>query len=273
MDAIILLGFSVFFIFTFGLIIGSFLNVVVYRYQTGARIANDRSRCMSCGKTLTALMLIPLLSFLVQKGRCAYCHTKLSWQYPITEFSSGVIALLVAFKSNLFLSDLSMGVILQASTAFLFFSILLVVTVYDFKHKIIPDRFSVLLAVSALLYGGVMVWVGERHLLPTLLTGIGIALPFFLLWIASRGRWMGLGDAKLALGLGFFLGYPFGASIPVLAFWIGTIPAIALLLFGRGITMKSEIPFGPFLALATLALYVYPIDILQLQTIWPNILG
>jgi len=273
MDIIILQIFATIFIFVIGLSIGSFLNVVVYRYQTGAKIGNDRSRCMSCGKTLSPRMLVPVFSFLFQKGRCAYCQTKLSWQYPITEVFGGIIAVSTFMKSGLISLEYSLSSLLQFLTALIFFSILLAITVYDFKHKIIPDRFSIALAVSAVLSAGTMIVFGERHTIPTLLTGLGIALPFFLLWIVSHGRWMGLGDAKLALGLGFFLGYPIGVSIPVLAFWLGTIPALSLLLFRRGITMKSEIPFGPFLALSTYILYVTPIDILQLQTIWPNILG
>jgi leader peptidase (prepilin peptidase)/N-methyltransferase len=273
MDIIVLQISTGAFLFILGLCVGSFLNVVVYRYQTGAKIANDRSRCMSCGKTLTPLMLVPLLSFLFQKGRCAYCRTKLSLQYPVTEALMGVITLAVSFRSGLFSSEPSLPTLLLFLSALTFFAVLLAVTVYDWKHKIIPDRFSVILSVTGLLYAVLGTCYGDRHFLPSLITGLSIAFPFAFLWFVSRGRWMGLGDAKLALGLGFFLGYPVGASIPVLAFWLGTIPAFALLLFRRGITMKSEIPFGPFLALSTFILYVTPIDILQLHSIWPNILG
>jgi leader peptidase (prepilin peptidase)/N-methyltransferase len=273
MDLLLVQTLFLLFVFLFGIAIGSFLNVVIYRYQTGAKVGNDRSRCMSCGKTLTPRMLIPLLSFFLQRGRCAYCQTKLSWQYPITEFLGGVLAVGVAVHTGLDILDWTPIRLAECLTAMLFFFVLLVITVYDWKHKIIPDRFSIVLACMAFLHAGVMVWAGEKHLLPTILTGLGIAFPFALLWFISRGRWMGLGDAKLALGLGLFLGYPIGVSIPVLAFWIGTIPALALLLFRTGITMKSEIPFGPSLALATYILYVTPIDILQLKTIWPNILG
>lgn len=273
MDFLIVQALFISFIAFLGLSVGSFLNVVVYRYQTGAKIGNDRSRCMSCGRTLSPLMLIPLLSFLLQKGRCVYCRTKLSLQYPVTEFFGGVIAVSTFITSGLLSLEPTLLALFSFLTAFLFFTVLLVITVYDWKHKIIPDRFSILLAFAALLHVGVLVSGGEKHIIPTLLTGMGVAFPFAFLWFVSRGRWMGLGDAKLALGLGFFLGYPIGVSMPILAFWLGTIPAIALLLFRRGITMKSEIPFGPFLALSTLILYVYPYDILQLQSIFPNILG
>lgn len=272
MDLAVIQAILFIFVFLFGTTIGSFLNVVIYRYQTGAKVGNDRSRCMSCGRTLSAGMLIPLVSFFLQGGRCAYCQTKLSFQYPITEFLGGVVALGVVMRSGGLL-EFSAIQIAQCVTAMIFFYVLLVITVYDWKHKIIPDRFSAILSGTALLHALLVVGSGEKHLLPTILTGLGIALPFALLWFISKGRWMGLGDAKLALGLGFFLGYPIGVSIPVLAFWIGTIPALALLLFRSGITMKSEIPFGPALALSTFILYAYPIDILQLQTIWPNILG
>jgi len=273
MELILIQSITIVFIALLGLSVGSFLNVVIYRYQTGTKVGNDRSRCMSCGKTLTPLMLVPLLSFLMQKGRCAFCRTKLSWQYPITEFLGGTIAVATFIRSGLFSSEPTLFAALSFLTAFVFFAVLLVISIYDWKHKIIPDRFSILLSLSALLYVWALVAGGERHLIPTLLCGVAVSLPFAFLSLVSGGRWMGLGDAKLAPALGFFLGYPIGASMPVLAFWLGTIPAIALLLFRPGITMKSEIPFGPFLALSTFILYVYPIDILQLQSIWPNIIG
>ncbi len=259
-------------VFCFGTIIGSFLNVVVYRFRTGATIVNDRSRCMSCGKKLMPRMLIPILSFVFQKGRCAYCQTKLSWQYPLTEFFEGIIALSVYLVLDVGIHA-GWYVFLKAIVAFVFFSVLLVITLYDWRHKIIPDRLSLLLGLLGGGYALLLSLAGERHFSPSLYAGLGVSVPFVLLWMGSRGKWMGLGDAKLIVGLGFFLGYPIALSMPILAFWLGTIPAILLLLFRKGITMKSEIPFGPFLALATFLLYVYPIDILQLQTIWPDILG
>jgi leader peptidase (prepilin peptidase) / N-methyltransferase len=251
--------------------IGSFLNVVVYRYQTGAKIGNDRSRCMSCGTTLKPMMLIPVLSFLIQNGRCAYCKTKLSLQYPITELLAGVVALAVVWKNSAILVDSSLVSFIQCGLELLFFFLLLAVTVYDWKHKIIPDRFSILLALVAVCHVALSALTQEGSILSSVIASASAAVPLALLWLFSRGRWMGLGDAKLAVSLGLLLGYPVGASIPVLAFWIGTIPAILLLLMRSGITMKSEIPFGPFLALATFALYVYPIDILQLTAIWPDL--
>jgi leader peptidase (prepilin peptidase) / N-methyltransferase len=272
MDVFVLQAILAVGVFLLGLCIGSFLNVVVYRYQTGAPIGNDRSRCMSCGKTLSPWMLIPLISFILQRGRCAYCQTKLSLQYPIVEFLSGTLALATFLKSGLLHLDVSWSAAFSFASAFLFFSILLAITAYDWKHKIIPDRFSFLLFLSAILAASISITQEERTILSSIVASVLAASPFALLWLFSRGKWMGLGDAKLALGLGFFLGYPVAASVPVLAFWAGTIPALLLLLFRRGITMKSEIPFGPFLALATFILYVYPIDIIQLTTIWPNFL-
>lgn len=85
------------FFFLFGLIIGSFLNVVIYRYNTG-RSVQGRSGCLSCGKTLSAVELIPLFSFIFQKGKCHGCGSKISWQYPLVEFSTGIAFTLIAFK-------------------------------------------------------------------------------------------------------------------------------------------------------------------------------
>ena len=263
----------VFLIITFilGISVGSFLNVVVYRYQTGATMVKDRSRCMSCGKTLTARMLVPVLSYLLQGGRCAYCKSKLSIQYPLVELAGGLLAALVLVKSGILTLNLSLESYVRLSMDLLFFWCLLAITVYDIKHKIIPDRFSVVLLGIAFIRGIGLALVAHSMFLPMVATSLGVALFFALLWLVSGGRWMGLGDAKLALGLGLFLGYPVGASIAILAFWLGTIPALVLLTMRKGITMKSEIPFAPLLALSTLILYVYPIDILQLHVIWPNL--
>jgi leader peptidase (prepilin peptidase)/N-methyltransferase len=153
---------------------------------------------------------------------------------------------------------------------------LLAILVYDLKHKIIPDRFSLIFALLSgttlllrLKWGLVapeFVSVLGVSILPWmhLLAAPLIALPFAALWFFSGGRAMGLGDAKLAWGIGWFLGISGGISAVVFAFWCALFPSIVLLLLpNKRFTMKSEIPFAPFLVLGTLIVYAWGVDILK----------
>lgn len=257
------------FVFIFGTIIGSFLNVVIYRYNSGSSPLTGRSQCFSCGKTLNWYELIPLFSFLFQKGRCRECSVKLSWQYPIVEALSGIIFVSVFLLGRPPLETVILIVI---------FSTLLVIAVYDLRHKIIPDGLVALFAVLGLVMFFTEVDITRAFHFPfvwTLIAGPMLFFPFWFLWFISQGRWLGLGDGKLALGIGWFLGATLGGSAIMLAFWIGAAYALAIMATQRvaiiasayasqkskvlksetSLTMKSEIPFGPFLILATLIVY------------------
>jgi len=249
--------------FVLGLIIGSFLNVVIYRYNT-ARTLGGRSACMSCQKVLCWYELIPLISFVALGGRCKTCKTKISKQYPLVELVTGLIfaGLFLKFQ-NLFF-DFT----LLFSASFLFyavaFSILIVISVYDLKHKIIPDTLA--LALSVLSFIGIFLFsnsIFHPHMpgLWEFLSGILIALPFALIWLVSAGRWMGLGDAKLGIGLGWLLGLSRATSGVVVAFWAGAIIGVALLVFSRKHGMKSQIPFAPFLVLGAILAFLFEINL------------
>lgn len=257
-------------IFLFGVIIGSFLNVVIYRFHSGLGITG-RSLCLSCGRQLTARELVPLASFLLQRGRCRHCKTRLSWQYPLVEFATGALFAIAAYRTGIDLLALSLAPSLAFVIDAAIFATLVVISVYDLRHKIIPDPFVVLFMVLGLVKSLAF------HFLPALSAfqpyspdyaawvdlgaGIVLALPFAALWLFSRGRMMGLGDAKLMLGIGLFLGMGYGVSAVVLSFWLGALPSILLLcLPGKRFTMKSELPFGPFLVFGTLLAYVFSID-------------
>jgi leader peptidase (prepilin peptidase)/N-methyltransferase len=261
--------------FVLGTIFGSFLNVVIYRTGSGVGYTG-RSKCLSCGKVLTPRMLIPLVSFLFQRARCAYCAAKLSFQYFFVEVAAGVLVLLVWWvtKFDPLASTMNEALFFLLDVAI--WMVLLAITVYDLRHKIIPDRF---VFVFTLLSGLVLFFsfhLGflSPHFIPflgtytspwiDLLAGPLLALPFALLWMISGGRAMGLGDAKLAWGIGWFLGFSGGASAIILAFWTAFFPSLFLLFLPqKHFTMKSEIPFAPFLILGTLLVFVYGVDILQ----------
>jgi leader peptidase (prepilin peptidase)/N-methyltransferase len=271
--------FSLFF-FVFGTAIGSFLNVVIYRYNTGMGL-NGRSECFSCGKTLQWYELIPLFSFLALRGRCSVCKSKISWQYPLVEFITGCtfVSLYLISSDPLLLSR-------SASITFIFScivaSIFIVILVYDIRHKIIPDGLVILLAVLSLI--SLVVTPDLAIHIPTLtqiLAGPILAAPFALLWLISGGRWMGLGDAKLALPMGWFLGVSAGFSALIIAFWAGALVGICMMLLEKirfssihrfllshelgHITMKSEIPFAPFLILGFVIVFFFGIDVLHLN--------
>ena len=147
------------------------------------------------------------------------------------------------------------------------FSVLLVIVVYDLKHKIIPDRLSLIFGIMSFVGLFVFNSQGVYLHIPSLLefsSGILIALPFFLLWLFSGGAWMGLGDAKLAIGLGWFIGIAYALSALALSFWIGTLVGIYLMLFKKGYGMRSEIPFAPYLVLGTYLAFIFELNIFSI---------
>lgn len=256
------------FTFILGTIIGSFLNVVSLRYATGRNI-RGRSFCFSCGKTLGALELIPVFSFLALSGKCKKCSSKISAQYITVELLTGLVFLSVFLK---FYENMQTLPLFSLTYYFILFSILIVIGVYDLKHKIIPDRLSFLFAAVSLL--GLFYFKGFDYLFSypgilDLLAGPIFFTPFFLLWLLSKGRLMGLGDGKLAVGIGWMLGLVSGSSAIILGFWIGAIFSLCLMFWSyifkkKNIGLKSEIPFAPFMIIGIFAAFLFNADILGL---------
>jgi len=260
----------------FGTLIGSFLNVLVLRYNTGHSIVNDRSRCFSCGKTLEWFELIPIFSFVAQGGRCRSCKARISWQYVLVEILTGLVFLSIFWKFFTIFN-------LPHLIFYLFiFSILIAISVYDYRHKIIPD--GLVYTFIFLSFLNALYVFFEYGSWSSLVAGPLIALPFLLLWLVSRGAWMGFGDVKLSLGMGFLLGLAPGIYALILAFWIGggiglillLLSAISkksvnnnqLLILGKRFTIKSEIPFGPFLILGTFLAFMFQWDFLHLPILF-----
>ncbi len=251
---------------TFGLIIGSFLNVVIYRLHTG-RSLNGHSHCMSCGKALTWYELIPLVSYLVQRGRCRGCASYVPLRYALCELLTAVLFLLVFSRSGFSLLFLPTLVLM---------ALLVVIFFYDLYHLIIPDVLVVLAIVTSI---GILLLTSldPLYIVVSLLSGV-LSTGFFAgLWLVSGGRWIGLGDAKLAFPLALLLG-PLGAfSFVIFSFWIGAVISLVLLALGhvykRGqrylpirpkhFTMKSEVPFAPFIIASFLLVFLYKIDVFE----------
>lgn len=243
-------------IFVLGAIIGSFLNVVILRYGTGRSFAKGRSMCFSCGKELSAKELIPLVSFLIQRGKCGECHAKISWQYFSVELLTAVVFTL-SFLIFPYLSVMWFWII---------WSLFIVISVYDLYHKIIPDALVYALAGM----GAIMLFVdfgpSITFGLPTLLDALAgplFFLPFFLLWYFSKGQWIGLGDGKLAWAIGWLLGFSLGGSAIIYAFWIGAVVGIVMMLLAKKVVMKTEIPFAPFLVFATFLTWCFQVEVID----------
>ncbi|MEK7622035.1 MAG: prepilin peptidase [Patescibacteria group bacterium] len=255
-------------VFLFGLIIGSFLNVAIYRHRTGYSLGG-RSQCLACGETLRWYELIPLASFIAQGGKCHTCGARVSWQYPLVEIATaltfwGIYRVSLATHAGIWL------LILDA----VIWSILIAITTYDLRHKIIPDEwvypFVALVMIRLVVSGADWQW--------GFLTGVILFAFFGGLWLISRGKWMGLGDAKLALGLGFFLGLEPALSAVLLAFWIGAVAGIIIIAVercrrpalssGRRSTpapaLGRKIPFAPFLALGVALVYFANLHVIPL---------
>ncbi|AKM83820.1 TPA: hypothetical protein DCZ46_00590 [Candidatus Campbellbacteria bacterium] len=272
------------FIFLLGLVVGSFLNVVILRLDENYPIKGimGRSHCPNCKKKLNWYELIPVFSFLIQRGKCRGCGKKISWQYPIIETATGLLFLLIFnFQFLIFNNEilnfetlLAISYKLLANILYLWiiFSIFIVITIYDIRHKIIPDSMAFLFAGLSLLFMLVTQWGNLAWL--EVLAGPILATPFAVLWFVSEGRWIGFGDAKLALGMGWFLGLVDGLSAIILSFWIGSVFGIFLILLSKlqslsfinkNFTIKSEIPFAPFLILGTILIFFFHWDVLGLK--------
>ncbi len=249
--------------FVLGTIIGSFLNVVIFRYNTH-KTFGGRSGCMSCQKKLSWYELFPVFSYIFLKGRCKGCKTRISLQYPIVEFIMGLIfvGIFMKFQEVFFLDTIAFTISYAYYTTI--FCLLLVIAVYDLKHKIIPDVLALVLGILSFI--GLFFFVDYNFSihLPTileLLSGVLIALPFAFMWFVSRGKWMGLGDAKLAISFGWLLGISTALSSLLVSFWSGAIIGLLLIAFSKKHGMKSEVPFAPFLVFGVIITFFFSLQL------------
>jgi leader peptidase (prepilin peptidase) / N-methyltransferase len=228
-----------FFVFLFGAIVGSFLNVCIYRIPAGESVVAPRSRCGACKTPIRATDNVPILSYFLLRGRCRHCGAGIAARYPLVEALTGVAALatFVVF-----------GPTVQALILFAFLCSLIVVSMIDLDHQIIPNVISVpgiVVGFGAALLVGQPSW---RASLAGLLLGGGVLWGVSEAYFRLTGReGMGFGDVKLLAMIGAFLGWQ---AIPVtllLASLTGTLIGVGVML-ARGSDARTPIPFGPFLA-------------------------
>lgn len=228
-------------ILIYGLIIGSFLNVCIYRIPREESIAFPSSHCPTCNTSLKWYDNIPVFSYLALRGKCRYCKAAISIQYPLIEALNAIIYLLLFYKFKLSIDFLFYALI--AST-------LIVVTLIDLKEMIIPDRLVVTIVVLSLIQKilNYIIYKQPINFLDSL-GGLLIAGGIFLLIVIVSGGGMGGGDVTLIGSLGFAIGIKYILLTMFLSFILGGIISV-LLLATKIKTRKDPIPFGPFIVLA-----------------------
>lgn len=235
--------FLLFFTFLFGLICGSFLNVCIYRLPRGESIVFPPSHCPSCQKRLRAKDLVPLLSFILLKGKCRYCGEKIHWRYPLVELINGLGWVAIIYFC---------GFTLPGVVGLLLFSFSLVVALIDLEHYLILNN----LVVFFFLCGIIFSFISDELSLKGRVLGtlVGFAIPFFLALISRGG--MGGGDIKLCAAMGFWLGFPGVFQAIFIAALVGSVIGVALLIT-KIKKRKDPIPFGPFLMLGFFLVFLF----------------
>lgn len=239
--------------FIVGIIFGSFYNVVGYRIPKGESILYPSSHCTKCKHELKPLELIPIFSFLFLGGKCKKCHTKISWFYPIFEFLTGI-----AFV----LSYVCFGLSLECLYSIVFISMLIIIIISDYQTMIIPDSilifFSLLLIFIKYFISGIdSIGISILH---AILAFIFMLLLRFLGDFLFKKESLGGGDIKLLAVFGLVLGFP----LSIVSVFLSAFIALPISLIILKIKKSHEIPFGPFLALAAIIIFLSQINIEQI---------
>ncbi len=247
------------FLFILGIIIGSFLNVVILRLHTN-KISKGRSRCERCAHILSPKDLIPVLSHLFLGGRCRYCKSRISAQYPLVEIITAVMFVLVFWKvSNTF--DSLWQIILFFIIYVKIFSILIVMSVYDIRHFILPWKLMRPFLLITFVLSILLSILNNDISIETFASGFIVALPFWMLWYFSKGRLIGFGDIELMCGIGFMMGIMSGILSVFMGFWIGAFFVFIKILASRKmLSGKTQIPFGPFLVAGVFVTFILGIS-------------
>jgi leader peptidase (prepilin peptidase) / N-methyltransferase len=220
-----------------GLIIGSFLNVVAYRLPRGESLAHPPSRCPHCESPVRPYDNIPVLSWLVLRGKCRSCKAPISPRYPLVEAATGALYAAVTWARWDDASGIALGIVLVTA--------LIPITLIDFEHRIIPNKITGPAAIVAILIGAIL---DQDYIVEQLIAGAA-AGGFFLLAAIAYPKGMGMGDVKLAGVLGLYLGRGVGLALLV-GLIAGVIVGAAIMTrVGARAGRKTAVPFGPFLAL------------------------
>jgi prepilin signal peptidase PulO-like enzyme (type II secretory pathway) len=237
---------GIFFSLLIGAVVGSFMNVVALRIPRGEKLGG-RSMCPHCRTILSPRDLVPIASFCILRGRCRSCRRKISWQYPLVELGTALLfatALLARTGESGIPQSLSdWGFLARDWFAI---AVLLVVFLHDLRFGLVFDR-VVLPGTAIVLFANGALSVSWQSLALGVAVGAGV---FLLQYLASRGRWIGAGDIRLGAFMGALLGFPGVLVALFFAYTVGALVGLILVKAGKK-TLGSKIPFGTFLAPAT----------------------
>ncbi|MHB8443145.1 MAG: prepilin peptidase [Patescibacteria group bacterium] len=248
---LIFIVYLLIFTFLFGAAIGSFINASCYRVHENLNIKTGRSMCPLCKHKLSFFDLIPIFSFIFLKGKCRYCKEKISYQYIIIEVLTGVIFVLYFYFFGIvqILYPTPLNIIQLVFYIFVIISFLYI-ALYDFLYLEISNKLMVAVSLVTIIYLLVLYFMGFTsisYIFMHIYTAIIVGAVFLLLIVITRGSGMGGGDMKLAFVMGLILGFPSILFVLFLAFLLGALIGIGLII-SKVKSMKSTIPFAPFLA-------------------------
>ena len=229
--------------FIYGLVFGSFFNVVGLRLPKGESIVQPPSHCTVCNRNLTARDLVPVFSYVFLRGKCRGCGTKIHWVYPVMELITGLLFALAYIE---------LGFSLELVVAILFISLLVIITVSDIAYMLIPDKillFFLIPLIVVRVFSPLSPWWDS---ILGAVVGFGV---LFLVAVVSKGG-MGGGDIKLFFVIGLVLGTMHSLLTLVLASLIGAVVGIITLRIAKK-GRKTPIPFGPSIAAAAIITYFY----------------
>lgn len=240
--------YSYIFIFVVGLVLGSFFNAFIFRFNTGLSVTRGRSRCRNCKSTIRWFDLVPVISFLFLKGECRNCKKQISFVYPVTELVTAlaVLTFFTQIKSFDIIGALNLTIILT----------LILIAFTDIMHFIIPDNLVILLVIAAII---LKLATGANLLLLSTFA-LGLSAFFAILFIISKGKWLGFGDVKLTFAIALILGYPLGYLSVVLAIWAATVFSL-ILIVAKKADLKTAIPLGSFLSFSTVVFIIFNSEI------------
>ena len=255
-----------FIYFLLGTILGSFLNAVFYRLPRQMSARWERSICPNCGHVLNWYDLIPIVSFVWLRGKCRYCHSRISFIYPAVELAMGGLLWLVWYvfvQRKQIIQPVPANlseIIFLLGVVFLLW-VLVFIFLYDFKYYLILDKIVIPAILVAFIWQLSQDFSLDNLVKVTLGAVVGGGF-FAAQFIISKGRWIGGGDIRLGALLGAMLGWPLVVLALVLAYFLGSAVAIGLLVSGKK-KWGSQIPFGTFLAVAAIITLFFGYDIWQ----------
>lgn len=235
------------YIFLLGLVFGSFYNVCIYRIQSEESIVKGRSHCQSCQHELSFLDLVPVFSYLFLKGRCRYCHQKISLRYPMIELLTAILFVAVFT---------TFGITWDTLIYLIMISVLIMLSFVDFDTMLIRDRFILLL----LGCGIALIALHPEQLYDSLIGSLIISVPLFILAYLTHG--IGYGDVKLMAVSGLILGWQNIILAMILGAVFASLVALPQMLMGKK-SGKDEMPLGPYLALGIVVSLFFGSSLIQ----------